>query len=76
MQQHSSVTCVGLIVYGARAVFGVDACHLFPHCTLPIIPLMGDVAGVVVTRARGISSLLCDCHCPVKGRVCSLVVGV
>jgi hypothetical protein len=76
MWQHSSVTSVGLIFYGARAIFGMDACHLFPHCMLPIIPLIGGVTGVVVTRASGISSLLCDCHCPVKGRVCSLVVGV
>ena len=66
MWQHSSVTCVGLIVYGARAVFGMDACHLFPHCMLPIICLIGGVTGVVVTRASGISSLLCDCHCPVR----------
>ena len=25
------------------AVFALDACHLFPHCVLDIIPLIGDV---------------------------------
>ena len=62
--------------FTVRAVFGMDACHLFPHCMLPIIPLIGGVTGVVVTRASGISSLLCDCHSPSRGRFDSPVVGV
>lgn len=76
MWQHSSVTCVGFMFCGARAVFGMNACHLFAHCMLPIMPLIGGVTGGVGTRARGISSLHSDRHCLVRGRVCSLVVGV
>ena len=76
MWQHSSVTCVGFMFCGARAVFGMNACHLFAHCMLPIIHLIGGVTGVVETRASGVSSLLCDRHCLVRGRVCSLVGGV
>ena len=43
MWQHSSVTCVGLIVYGAGAVFGMDACHLFPQHVLVVLLLIGSV---------------------------------
>ena len=44
------VACVGLIFFGARAVFSMDACHLFPQC-MTVIPLIGGVTEVVVTRA-------------------------
>lgn len=29
----------------------MDSCHVFPWCVLAIVPLMGAVTGVVVTRA-------------------------
>ena len=45
------VACVDLIFFGARAVFSVAGCHLFPQCMLAIIPLIGGVTSVVVTRA-------------------------
>ena len=31
----------GFNISGARAVFGMDACCLFPQCVLAIIPLIG-----------------------------------
>ena len=45
----------------------MDASLIFPKCVLVIVPLIGDVFGVVVSRAcSGIlgraSSLLCGCH--------------
>ena len=40
---------VHLIIFGARAVFSMDDCHLFPGCMLTVIPLIGGVTGVVVT---------------------------
>ena len=46
------VACMGLVFFGARAVFSMDACHLFPQCVLADIPLIGGVTGVVVTRAH------------------------
>ena len=51
MWECSCVAFVGLIFFGARAVFSLDACHLFPQCMLAVvIPLLGGVTGVVVTR--------------------------
>ena len=47
----SCVACVGFIVVGVRAVCSKAACHLFPQCMLAIIPLIGGVTDVVVTRA-------------------------
>ena len=38
-------------IFGVRAVFDMDACHVFPQCVLAVIPLIGGVIGVVVTRA-------------------------
>ena len=40
-----------LNIFGARAVFSMDACHIFPHCVLADIPLIGGVISIVVTRA-------------------------
>ena len=37
-------------VFGERAVFGMDACHLFSLCVLAIIPLLGGAIGVVLNR--------------------------
>ena len=41
----------GFNIFGGSAVFSVDDCHVFPHCMLAIIPLIGGVTGVVVTTA-------------------------
>lgn len=38
-------------IFGARAVFGADASHIFPQCVLAVIPVTGDVITVMVTRA-------------------------
>ena len=38
-------------IFGAKAVFSMDDCHVFPQCVLALIPLIGGVIGVVVTRA-------------------------
>lgn len=38
-------------IFGERAVFIMDACHLFPQCMLAIIPMVGGVIDTVVTRA-------------------------
>ena len=45
------VACLGLIVFGVRVVFTIDVFHLFPQCMLAIIPFIGGVTDVVVTRA-------------------------
>ena len=41
------VACVDLIFFGARAVFSMDACHLFPQCMLATNLLIGGVTGVM-----------------------------
>jgi len=51
MWEHPCAGCVGLIFFGARAVFSMDVYLLFPQCKLAIVPLIGGVTGVVVTRA-------------------------
>ena len=33
----------GFNILGARTVFSVDACLIFPQCVLAIIPLIGGV---------------------------------
>lgn len=37
-------------IFGVRAVFGMDACCIFPQSMLAIVPSIGGVFGVVVTR--------------------------
>ena len=37
--------------FGARATFVIDASHVSPHGVLNLIPLIGYVVGVVVSRA-------------------------
>ena len=44
------VAWVGLIFFGARAFFSIDICHLFLQCMLAVIPLIGGVTDVVVSR--------------------------
>ena len=38
-------------IFGARAGFCMDASHDFPQSVLAVIPLIGSVIGVVVSRA-------------------------
>ena len=51
MWERPCVVSMGLMFFGVRAVFSMDACHVFPQCMLDVIPLIGGVTGVVVTRA-------------------------
>lgn len=37
-------------IFGARAIFTMDAYHIFSQCMLTIIPLIEDMIVVVVTR--------------------------
>ena len=37
-------------IFGVRALFSMDACHVFLQCVLAVIPLIECVT-VVVTRA-------------------------
>ena len=53
-------------IFGVRAVFGTDVCHIFPQGVLAVVPLIGGVFGVVVTRA-------CT-GCWVGPPLCSVVV--
>ena len=41
---------MNLIFFNARTTFSMDASHLSPLCLLAVIPLIGDVTGVVLTR--------------------------
>ena len=57
----------------------MDACYLFPQCVLTFIPLIKGCTWCDQSLHWKLSvatSLLCGCHSPVMGRVCSLVVGV
>ena len=58
----------------------MDASHVFPPSVLAIIPLIGCVVGVVVSRGcAGCEVGLpphCVCHCLIGSRICSPVVGV
>lgn len=61
-------------LFGARAVFSMNACHIFPQCVL-IRGLIGIVTRAC-TRCWVGSPLLCSCHSPITGKVCFPVVGV
>ena len=68
-------------IFGVRAIFSTDACHVFPQCVLALIPLTGGVIVIVLTTVwtrhwRG--SLLCSVlvNSPASNGVCSLVIGV
>ena len=37
-------------IFGVRAVFSMDACHVFPQCVLAVIPLIGGETAVVMIR--------------------------
>ena len=68
-------------IFVARAVFDLDASHVFPQRMLALSPLIGSVTGIVVSRdctavLDRASSLLCGCHSPVRGGVCSPVLGL
>ena len=36
--EHPFVVCVGLMLFGTRAIFSIDVCHLFSQCVLAIPP--------------------------------------
>lgn len=38
-------------IFGAKAVFSMDACCIFTQCVLVVIPLTEYVTGGVVTRS-------------------------
>ena len=40
----------GFNIFGMKAVFSVDVCHLFPQYILAVNALIGSLTGVVVTR--------------------------
>ena len=35
--------CLSFLIFGTRADFTMDVCHLFPQCMLAVIPLREDV---------------------------------
>lgn len=37
-------------IFGARAVFSMDACQIFPRYVLAVIPLTGGVIGGMLIR--------------------------
>ena len=53
MWEHPCVASVGLIFFGVRAAFSMDACHLFSQCMQAIIPLLGGVTDVVIRACTG-----------------------
>ena len=53
-------------IFGVRAVFGADASHVFPQSVLAVIPLIGYVVDIVVSRG-------CT-GCEVGIPLCSMVV--
>ena len=34
MWKHPCAACIGLMIFGVRAVFNTDCCRLFPQCLL------------------------------------------
>ena len=48
--KHPFVVCVGFMLFGTRAIFSIDVCHLFSQCVLAVILLIG------------ICFYLCPCH--------------
>ena len=68
-------------IFGVRAIFYMLACCVFLQVVLAIVPLMGGCVSCCgdqsMHRILGRTSLLlCGCHSPVGGRVCSRVVAV
>ena len=52
-QQCPCVTCVdSIFVFDLRAVFGLDACCLFPQPMLAVVPLIGGVRVLAPREAR------------------------
>lgn len=58
-------------IFWCKAVFSIDAYHVFPQCVL----LLRRCDWSLHWRLSRASSLLCACHSPVGGRVCSPNVG-
>lgn len=67
-------------IFVGRAVFDVDVSHILFQAVLAIIRLIGVTTGVAVSRectdVLDKASLLCGCHSPVRGRICSPVFGL
>ena len=40
----------GFNMFGVRIIFSMEACCLFSQCMLAIIPLIGDLSSLMVTR--------------------------
>lgn len=66
--------------FWCKGWFGMCTSHVFPQNVLAIIPLIGDMIGVVVSRACTGSEvgppLLCGCYSPIRSGVCSPAVEV
>ena len=79
MWEHTCVDCTAN-VFGARSGFGMNASHCFPQGVLAVIPLIGSVVCVVVSKACAGCEvglpLLCCYHCPVRGGICSPIIGL
>lgn len=76
----SPYSLFGFNIFGTKAVFSTDACHLSSQHLLALSPLIGGVTGIggqslqwILSRA---SSLLFGSHSPVRDKVCSLAVEV
>ena len=65
-------------IFGVRAVFGMEACHVLPQCVLAIFPLIRGVIGdqTLLCMLNGVSSLLCGFHSLLRGRISFPVFGV
>ena len=63
-------------VFGVRAGFGMDTSHIFPQGVLVSVALIRGMVGVAVSgTCAGCEVGLHGCHHPVRGGVCSPVVG-
>ena len=51
MWEYPCVLYKDLIFFVVGAIFSIYVCYLFPHCMLAVIPLIGDVADLVMIRA-------------------------
>lgn len=71
----------GFDIVDANAVFSMDDCCFFPQCVLAFIPLICGVTGFngdqnLPCMLSSASSFPCGCHSLIRGRICTLLVGV
>ena len=59
---YNGVACVGLIYFGAKAVFSVNACRPFPQCVQAVSHPLDRRCALGIEQ--GFPSL-CGCHSPV-----------